>query len=135
MVSNYLFVYGTLLQSVNNSMSKFLIANSTNLGPAYCFGKLYKITWFPGAVLSENESEKIYGTLVKLHDNNNVLSHLDDYEGYNSNNASSSLFIRQKNRIYTEKGIDYMAWMYIYNQKTDEATRILSGDFLNHGAF
>ncbi|WP_052825942.1 gamma-glutamylcyclotransferase family protein [Neotamlana nanhaiensis] len=94
MDSNFLFVYGTLLQNANNTMSKFLIANSTPLGKAYCNGKLYKISWFPGAVLSDKASDKIYGTLVKLEDAERVFKQLDDYEGYDSNNVADSLFIR-----------------------------------------
>lgn len=117
MSPSYLFVYGTLLQSANNAMSKFLIANSTNLGRAYCIGKLYKISWFPGAVLSDEASDKIYGALVKLEDLEDIFNKLDDYEGYNRNNVADSLFIRKKTRIFTKSSSCYEAWMYLYNQK------------------
>ncbi|WP_406683515.1 gamma-glutamylcyclotransferase [Seonamhaeicola sp. MEBiC1930] len=130
MNSNYLFVYGTLLENVDNDMSRFLSSNSMVMGNAYFHGRLFKISWFPGAVISDDLSEKVYGTFIKLNNAEETLSALDYYEGYHANNPKSSLFIRQLITIIDEKGATYEAWTYLYNQNVEEETRIHSGDFL-----
>jgi len=135
LTSDYLFVYGTLLQNLDNELSKFLHDNSTIVGKAYFIGKLYKISWFPGAVLSENNSEKVYGTFVKIKDIISVFNILDPYEGFNKRNPKSSLFIRQLVTIFDENQQSYKAWVYLYNQKVNEQSRITSGDYLNDTGF
>jgi len=132
---DYLFVYGTLLQNLYNELSKFLYDNSTIVGKAYFIGKLYKISWFPGAILSENNSEKVYGTFVKIKDIISVFNTLDPYEGFNKRNPKSSLFIRQLIIIFDENQQSYKAWVYLYNQKVNEQSRIISGDYLNDTGF
>lgn len=131
MNSDFLFVYGTLLQNADNDMSRFLAARSKVKGKAYFFGKLYKISWFPGAILSDNTSNKVHGTCIKLSNTEATLSALDDYEGYDANDLESSLFTRQLVTIYDENGASYKAWVYLYNQNIEGETHIPSGDFLN----
>lgn len=133
MSSDYLFVYGTLLQNVGNEMSRFLSANSVVKGRAYFYGRLFRISWFPGAILSNDKSEKVYGTYIRLNDVEKTLHALDRYEGYEANKPESSLFKREQITIFDEKGVSYKAWVYLYNQNVAEATRILSGDFLRDG--
>lgn len=111
-------------------MSRFLSNNSTIEGKAYFIGKLYRISWFPGAVLSTDTLEKVFGTFIKLNNAEETFKVLDDYEGYDVNNPKASLFIRQLVTIYDEKNTSYQAWVYLYNQNVEAETRILSGDFL-----
>ncbi|MFY0712651.1 gamma-glutamylcyclotransferase [Seonamhaeicola sp. NFXS20] len=130
MNTDYLFVYGTLLQNVNNNISTFLKTHATVISKGYFIGKLYKISWFPGAVLSNIKTHKVYGTLVKLNTAKTIFDVLDDYECFNPNNPKDSLFIRQKVTVFTKNNHVYNAWVYLYNQKVNQQNRIVSGDFL-----
>lgn len=130
MNTNYLFVYGTLQLDADNDMSRFLSLNSSVLGKAYIQGKLYKISWFPGVVLSEDASEKVCGTLFQLHNVRETLRFLDDYEGFYESNVEESLFRREITTVFLENGNSIDAWVYIYNQNIENKQRILSGDFL-----
>lgn len=130
MNSEYLFVYGTLQRDANNDMSRFLALNASVIGKGYIHAKLYKISWFPGAVLSEGISEKVYGTLYKLDAINETLELLDDYEGFTELNIEESLFRREIITVFLENGNSIDAWVYLYNQNIENAQRILSGDFL-----
>ncbi|TXE15033.1 gamma-glutamylcyclotransferase [Seonamhaeicola algicola] len=128
MTAHYLFVYGTLLQNAENEMSAFLKAHATVISKGYFIGQLYKISWFPGAILSNDQTQKVYGTLVKL--TKNVFEVLDDYEDFKPNNPSKSLFIRQKVTVFAKNNRVYNAWVYLYNQNVNPQNRIVSGDFL-----
>lgn len=127
---DYLFVYGTLQKESDNDMSKFLSANSKAVGKGYIQGKLYKISWFPGAIVSKNSSEKVYGTLFKLKNISSTLEILDHYEGFYKHNTETSLFKREITTVFLENGALVDAWVYLYNQNITEGKRILSGDFL-----
>lgn len=111
-------------------MSRFLCLNSNVLGKAYIHGKLYKISWFPGVLLSNDVSEKVYGTLFKLNSVSKTLKVLDDYEGFNESNINESLFKREITTVFLENGNTINAWVYLYNQNIENKQRILSGDFL-----
>ncbi len=130
MNTSYLFVYGTLQLDADNDMSRFLSLNSSVFSKAYIQGKLYKIFWFPGVVLSEDASEKVYGTLFQLHNVSDTLRFLDDYEGFYESNIEESLFRREITTVFLENGNSIDAWVYLYNQNIENKQRILSGDFL-----
>ncbi|MCB4797324.1 gamma-glutamylcyclotransferase family protein [Neotamlana laminarinivorans] len=129
MKTSYLFVYGTLLDQLENNMSVFLRANSKIIGKGYFYGKVYKISWYPGAILSNLNTDKVYGTLVQLNTPENALPILDDYEGFVPNNPNNSLFLRKQIGVYLND-IVYKAWVYIYNKPVNEENRIFSGNFL-----
>ncbi|WP_298342852.1 gamma-glutamylcyclotransferase family protein [uncultured Algibacter sp.] len=130
MITEYLFVYGTLQHDAKNNMSQFLCLNSNVLGKGYIYGRLYKISWFPGVILSTDTSEKVYGTLFKLHTTSEILHFLDEYEGFIDSNIEESLFRREITTVFLENGNSIDAWVYIYNQNIENKQRILSGDFL-----
>ena len=49
-----LFVYGTLLSSVDHPMSRRLAGEAELLGEAMFTGRLYRVAWYPGLVDGEN---------------------------------------------------------------------------------
>lgn len=129
MKPEYIFVYGTLQTAANNAMSRFLMQYSKIIGKGFMFGKLYKISWFPGAVRSETD-DKVYGTVFKLNPEHDVFKTLDDYEGFYKNDITASLFIRELTEVFLEDGDRLSAWVYLYNQNIVDAPQIISGDFL-----
>lgn len=127
---DYLFVYGTLQEAVDNDMSRFLSQNSQVIGKGYFNGELYSVSWFPGAVLNAQSLDKVYGTIFKLKDAEFVFKTLDAYEGYNTHSPKTSLFTRALVPAYLDNGTEINTWVYLFNQSVSNYKRIFSGDFL-----
>ncbi|MFI1743342.1 gamma-glutamylcyclotransferase family protein [Thalassobellus sediminis] len=130
MNSDYLFVYGTLQNNLDNDMSKFLSIHAIFISRGYFHGKLYRVSWFPGAITSINGSNKVYGSIFKLKNPETVFSVLDDYEGVGENHSKPNLYKRQIVKAYVEDGTVLQSWVYIYNHKIAHLEQIISGDFL-----
>lgn len=129
--SNYLFVYGTLLKDFDSYMSKFLNNNSEFIGKGYFHGKLYEVSWYPGAVLSEDVTEKVYGHLFKILNNKKTFKILDDYEGISETAEYSDEYVRVLINTHLETGDQLKSWVYVYNHDISKLKRILSGDYTN----
>lgn len=107
-------------------MSQFLASHAQFIGKGYCYGKLYMVSWFPGAVLSNNTSEKVYGMLFEIKNPGTVFKALDDYEGVDEHlfkRVTTTAFVNNK-PIHT--------WVYVYNLSVVGLKQITSGDFLKH---
>jgi gamma-glutamylcyclotransferase (GGCT)/AIG2-like uncharacterized protein YtfP len=87
---DYLFVYGTLLQSINTPMSLFLSKHSQIIDKGYFHGKLYDVGDFPAATLSDLTSDKVYGTILKIWNTEQTFNILDHYEG-----VSETLYVKK----------------------------------------
>lgn len=111
-------------------MSRFLLDNSVQLGKGFFCGKLYQISWFPGAVLSVANTDKVHGTIFKMKNVDSVFKVLDEYEGYNANAVKTSLFKRVRITAYLKYTTKIEAWVYLYNGDISNYTQITSGDFL-----
>jgi hypothetical protein len=61
-------------------MSLFLTENTTIVGKGYFHGKLYNIGDYPGAILSISISNIVYGSILLLKCNLNLVQILDDNE-------------------------------------------------------
>ena len=48
--SPYLFVYGTLMREFENPFATQLRARATFIAEGFFQGKLYRVSWYPGAV-------------------------------------------------------------------------------------
>ena len=123
--TNYLFVYGTLLGDVNHEMSSFLAQHSKFVAKGYFRGKLYKIDWYPGAVLSDFYTDKVYGSIHKISNSRTVFQVLDDYEGVND-----YLYKRQLIDVFLDTETSIKSWVYLYNRPISNAEQISSGDFM-----
>lgn len=128
--SDYLFVYGTLQKESQNNMSKYLAEHAELVSRGYIQGKLYKISWFPGVVESENPSDRVYGSLFKISDITNIFKALDDYEGIDYTSTDPDLYKRMIVSVFLPGTSEIKAWVYFYNQSVANCERIVSGDFL-----
>ncbi|PKQ46237.1 gamma-glutamylcyclotransferase family protein [Confluentibacter flavum] len=126
---DYLFVYGTLMKTVNNGMSCFLHYNAEFIGNAYILGKLYDLDGFPGAIVSDNPSERVYGNIFKIKDTQTVFKVLDDYEGIGAGPPDDYEFVRDQVIAYLEDGTEINTWFYAYNLPTDTLKLIPSGRY------
>ncbi len=66
MISDRLFVYGTLMRGFDHPMAKLLSRSADFLGAAQCRGRLYLIKHYPGLVLSDDPAEIVFGELYRL---------------------------------------------------------------------
>lgn len=106
-------------------MSDYLFQHSELIGSGYLQGKLFKVSWYPGAVLSEDQSDKVHGSVFKLANNEFVIKKLDEYEG-----IEEGLYKRESVKVVLKDNSDIKCWVYLYNQSTENLKQILSGNFL-----
>ena len=57
MISDRLFVYGTLMRGFDHPMAKLLSRSADFIGEATCRGRLYLIKHYPGLVLSDDPAD------------------------------------------------------------------------------
>ena len=66
MISDRLFVYGTLMRGFDHPMAQLLSRSADYLGPATCRGRLYLIKHYPGLLLSDEPSDIVFGEVYRL---------------------------------------------------------------------
>jgi len=112
-------------------MSKFLDKNSEFVGEGYFIGKLFKVSWYPGAVLSKTPSERVYGHIFKIHDYDKTFKILDDYEGVgDASTEYPNEFRRELIETFLNDGTILRTWVYLYINPTEHLRLIASGDYL-----
>jgi gamma-glutamylcyclotransferase (GGCT)/AIG2-like uncharacterized protein YtfP len=131
-MSDFLFVFGTLLSGYDHPMAQRLHAEAKLVGPASCQGRLYLVAHYPGIVPSDDAQDRVAGELYRVSDNA-LMRALDDYEGCGANDAQPYEFARRLHRV-TPGGREIEAWVYFYDRPVDGFPRIASGDFLRHVA-
>jgi gamma-glutamylcyclotransferase (GGCT)/AIG2-like uncharacterized protein YtfP len=133
-MSDYLFVYGTLLPhlappAVVNEVRQFIW-----LGRGTARGRLYDLGAYPGAILDAAAETRIVGQVCQLPDNPAVLEALDAYEGYYYADPSpDSLFVRTTTRVSLADGRELDCWIYVYNREVSDEPLLADGDFANIG--
>jgi gamma-glutamylcyclotransferase (GGCT)/AIG2-like uncharacterized protein YtfP len=127
-MNNLLFVYGTLL-SDDNEDAIYLKNNSTNYSKGKLKGRLYNIGEYPGAILSNEQNNYIYGTILKINNPEKVFPVIDHYEGFGDDQPQPDEFIRVLTEIETE-GEPVNCWIYLYNLPVTGLNQIKSGRYI-----
>ncbi len=112
-------------------MSKFLAKHSEFIDKGYFQGHLFMVSWYPGAIISENNSNRVYGRVFKINNPIEVFKVLDDYEGIGEKYSKPHLFKKELTTIFIEDNTKIKAWVYLYNHSTKNLKQIVSGNFLN----
>jgi len=128
-LSNYLFLYGTLLPHLAPSVIAPAVARLRRVGEASVRGALYHLGGFPGAILDEGADGNIHGTVFELPADDGVLDALDEYEDFDPNNLRDSQFVRRLQPVTLATGEELRCWIYVYNRELGSAARIPSGRF------
>jgi gamma-glutamylcyclotransferase (GGCT)/AIG2-like uncharacterized protein YtfP len=129
-ISDRLFVYGTLMRGFDHPMARLLSANAQFLGEATCRGRLYLVKHYPGLVLSEDASEIVFGELYRLYKRDALLREFDMYEACGEGFEEPTEYVREMQPITRGDGSIGEAWTYIYNWPVADLPRIESGRFL-----
>jgi gamma-glutamylcyclotransferase (GGCT)/AIG2-like uncharacterized protein YtfP len=130
MISDLLFVYGTLMRGFDHPMARLLSANATFVGEARCQGRLYEVKHYPGLVLSDAAADSVHGELFALREPEAMLREFDMYEACGEGFAEPTEYVRRMLGVTLADGGAREAWTYVYNWPVDGLPRIASGRFL-----
>ena len=130
MISDRLFVYGTLMRGFDHPMAQLLSRSADYLGPARCHGRLYLIKHYPGLLLSEEPADIVFGELYRLRQPDALLREFDMYEACGEGFAAPTEYVRQMLSLTSDAGAISEAWTYIYNWPVSGLPRIASGRFM-----
>ena len=127
MKSAFLFVYGSLLDE-DNEFAVYLKDNSKFYSTGKVRGRLYDIGEYPGAILSAEGDEYIYGNILEIDTPEKVFKLIDDYEGYGGEQSWPNEFIRVLIDIETGSGA-VSCWIYLYNLPVNGLRDIKGGRY------
>jgi gamma-glutamylcyclotransferase (GGCT)/AIG2-like uncharacterized protein YtfP len=132
MISDRLFVYGTLMRDFDHPMARMLSRNADFMGQARCRGRLYLVKHYPGLTLSDDAADAVYGEVYRLHQPDALLREFDMYEACGEGFAEPTQYVRQMLPVTLEDGTGEAieVWTYIYNWPVADLTRIASGRFM-----
>ena len=123
-----LFVYGTLMQGYpENPFQQWLQEHANFLGKGFTKGALYKVDYYPGMIQGDGE---VKGEVYQLHEPEERLRILDEYEDYFPDRPEESLYIREKGEVTLfDSRQSQQCWMYIYNKEIAEFPRYPNDEF------
>jgi len=125
-----LFVYGSLLTAERHPMGERLSREARLVGAATLQGRLYAISWYPGAVDSADPGDLVHGEIFALADPAASLAWLDQYEGVTHGPASVTKpaeYARLEREVRLVDGSRRTAWVYLYQRPVDGRTWIAGG--------
>ncbi|MCP9746885.1 gamma-glutamylcyclotransferase [Lacihabitans sp. CS3-21] len=129
----YLFVYGTLLSTFPENPFRLLLEKNTQfVGEAFTYGKLFLVDYYPGLIPNNpHENHKVFGEIVSFNGSLDILAYLDEYEDFNFNDISNSLYIRElKECFLLENNKSFNCHTYIYNKNVDNLKFLTNGRFI-----
>jgi gamma-glutamylcyclotransferase (GGCT)/AIG2-like uncharacterized protein YtfP len=130
MISDRLFVYGTLMRSFDNPMAQLLSRSADFIGEARCQGRLYRVKHYPGLLLSDDPADVVFGELYRLRARDELLREFDMYEACGDGFAEPTEYIRQMLSVTPDDGSAVDAWTYVYNWPVNDLSWIASGRFV-----
>jgi gamma-glutamylcyclotransferase (GGCT)/AIG2-like uncharacterized protein YtfP len=133
----HLFVYGSLTTAAPHPMGQRLRQEATLIGPATICGRLYRISWYPAMVSSDEASDIVHGEVYRLHDPVHALDWLDQYEGIKAGSSrphANDEYTRDVRTVTLDDGTTMRAEVYLYARTVDEAARIANGRWSTRSA-
>lgn len=129
-MSPLIFVYGSLTTALDHPMGQRLRREAELVGPATVAGRLYRVSWYPGLMLAQADSERVHGEVYRLADPERSLAWLDEYEGVTRGVLSAGEadeYVRTSIAARLQDGRELEAWTYIYQRPLSETARIADG--------
>lgn len=124
-----LFVYGALLRPSHHKEWRLLRHGARMLGDAYFQGQLFNIGAFPGAILSEDGRDRVWGRLYRMNNPARLLPLLDQFEDCTPDDPEPHKFARKIIDVRLLAGGRSRAWTYLYNWDIARCRRIQGGRF------
>ena len=124
------FFYGTLMAGFDRRRRAGIDTKLRYIGRGSIQGALFDLGLYPAAVPAPDGH--VWGEVYEMTDASIVLAALDDIEGYRSEDPDRSLYARALADVTLPDGHLARAWVYFYNAPLGRASRIPSGDYLEH---
>jgi gamma-glutamylcyclotransferase (GGCT)/AIG2-like uncharacterized protein YtfP len=124
----YLFVYGTLMKGFSNPFSEKLSTFSSFVGNGSFPGLLYLVSWYPGAVYSQESDFAVFGEVYHIPNSSGLMNELDEYEDV-FEDESVSLYVKRIIPVKMWDNTSLDCWVYLYNQPVTDLKQIESGCF------
>jgi gamma-glutamylcyclotransferase (GGCT)/AIG2-like uncharacterized protein YtfP len=128
-MSEYLFSYGTLQPGLAPDEIAPLVAQLVLVGRGFVRGVLYDFGPYPGAILDPHATSKVFGVVLKLPQNLEILPALDAYEEFDLSALERSEFVRTAHPVALESGGSLLSWIYVYNRDPGDAPVLHGGVF------
>jgi len=129
-VADLVFFYGTLMAGFDRRRRADIDSKLTFVGRGTIRAALFDLGLYPAAVPAPDG--KVLGELYEAIDPDAVLPVLDEIEGYRPGHPDQSLYTRDRTEVGLADGRQVAAWVYFYNAPLGHASRIASGDYLEH---
>jgi gamma-glutamylcyclotransferase (GGCT)/AIG2-like uncharacterized protein YtfP len=124
------FFYGTLMAGFDRRRRAGIDGHLRYVGRGSIQAALFDVGIYPAAIpASEGQ---VWGEVYEMTDPDTVLAALDDIEGYRPGDPDRSLYLRDRTDVTLPDGSTAPAWAYFYNAPLGRASRIPSGDYLEH---
>jgi gamma-glutamylcyclotransferase (GGCT)/AIG2-like uncharacterized protein YtfP len=120
-----LFVYGSLMSTAGHPMGERLAREAKLVGNASIQGRLYRISWYPGAVEGGAAQERVHGEVYALDDPVQALAWLDAYEGLTPGTPGE--YERVERPVRLASGDDMIAWVYLCRSDVAGLQAVLDG--------
>jgi gamma-glutamylcyclotransferase (GGCT)/AIG2-like uncharacterized protein YtfP len=130
MISDHLFVYGTLMRGFDHPMAQLLSRSADFVGEGRCRGRLYLVKHYPGLVLTDGTDDVVFGELFRLRSPEELLREFDMYEACGEGFVEPTEYVRRILPVTLGEGAVMEAWTYVYNWPVAGLSRIASGRFL-----
>ena len=122
----YIFVYGSLRESMHHPMRNLLVRHGTFVGTGSFQGKLYDLGRYPGVVPSGSRTDRVMGEIFRITRSQHVLKLLDDYEGRRFKREQVGVVLNDADRS------TLTCWAYIYKRSIAGRVYIPSGDYIEY---
>ena len=129
MLSEFIFVYGTLRRACPTGAHVKYLAGATFIAPAKIKGKLFKVSYYPALVI-DAAADYVIGEVYQLA-SAAQLEGLDAYEECTFPALPEQEYQRQQVTVLTDTGEALSVWIYAYQHPIAQLEFIASGDFLN----
>jgi gamma-glutamylcyclotransferase (GGCT)/AIG2-like uncharacterized protein YtfP len=123
------FFYGTLMTSFNRRLRLGIDSKLKYVGRGSIQAMLFDLGIYPAAVPGDG---RVLGEVFETDDPEAVLTGLDSIEGYQPGDLARSLYTRVLAPVTLDDGQPLQAWVYFYNAPLGQASRIPSGDYIQH---
>lgn len=130
-MTDFLFVYGTLMNNIQSTIADYLHNNSEFIGGGFFAGKLYDLGSYPGAVYDAKATSRVYGHVFRLYNAAIIFTKLDRYESIDVIKLETNEYSRIIIPV-TIKNEMFNCWVYVYNFSTEGLPQIVGGNYLNY---
>jgi gamma-glutamylcyclotransferase (GGCT)/AIG2-like uncharacterized protein YtfP len=129
-VADLVFFYGTLMAGFDRRRRAGIDDKLTYVGRGTIRAALFDLGLYPAAVPAPEGS--VLGEVYEMAERETVLAALDEIEGYREDDPDRSLYLRQETEVRLPGGALETASVYFYNAPLGRASRIASGNYLEH---